>query len=78
VSLWGYGRASCSLAFRWDDVDLERGVLHVRQNVQRLPEMGRAADPGPAGPHGWTVAIHTIGLEPTRWHPGRAGSSLDS
>jgi integrase len=28
------------LALRWDDVDLEGGVLNVRQNVQRLPEMG--------------------------------------
>jgi integrase len=28
------------LALRWDDVDLERGVLRVRRNVQRLPEMG--------------------------------------
>jgi integrase len=27
------------LALRWDDVDLEGGVLHVRQNVQRLPEI---------------------------------------
>jgi integrase len=25
------------LALRWDDVDLEGGVVHVRQNVQRLP-----------------------------------------
>jgi integrase len=28
------------LAIRWDDVDLDGGVLHVRQNVQRLPEIG--------------------------------------
>jgi integrase len=28
------------LALRWDDVDLEGGVLNVPQNVQRLPEMG--------------------------------------
>ena len=28
------------LALRWDDVDLKGGVLNVRQNVQRLPEMG--------------------------------------
>jgi len=28
------------LALRWDDDDLEGGLLHVRQNVQRLPEIG--------------------------------------
>jgi integrase len=33
------------LALRWDDVDLESGVLHVRQNVQRLPEMGLVFGP---------------------------------
>jgi integrase len=27
------------LALRWEDVDLEGGVLHVRRNVQRLPEL---------------------------------------
>ena len=33
------------LALRWDNVDLEGGVLHVRQNVQRLPEMGLVFGP---------------------------------
>ena len=33
------------LALRWDDVDLEGGVVHVRQNVQRLPEMGLVFGP---------------------------------
>jgi integrase len=33
------------LALRWDDVDLEGGVLNVPQNVQRLPEMGLVFGP---------------------------------
>ena len=33
------------LALRWDDVDLEGGVVHVRQNVQRLPEIGLVFGP---------------------------------
>ena len=28
------------LALRWSDVDLEAGVIYVRQNVQRLPDVG--------------------------------------
>ncbi len=33
------------LALRWEDVDLDGGVLHVRQNVQRLPEVGLVFGP---------------------------------
>ena len=28
------------LALRWVDVDLDEGLVHVRQNVQRLPGAG--------------------------------------
>ena len=28
------------LALQWSDVDLDEGLVHVRQNVQRLPELG--------------------------------------
>jgi integrase len=28
------------LALQWSDVDLDGGLVHVRQNVQRLPELG--------------------------------------
>lgn len=28
------------LALRWSDVDLDIGLVHVRQNVQRLLEIG--------------------------------------
>lgn len=28
------------LALRWSDVDLDERLVHVRQNVQRLPEVG--------------------------------------
>jgi integrase len=28
------------LALQWSDVDLDQGLVHVRQNVQRLPELG--------------------------------------
>ena len=28
------------LALRWSDVDMEEWLVHVRQNVQRLPEVG--------------------------------------
>jgi integrase len=42
------------LALRWEDVDLDSGMLHVRQNVQRLPEVGlvfgRPSRIGPAAP----------------------------
>jgi integrase len=33
------------LALGWDDVDLKLGVLRVRQNVQRLREMGLVFGP---------------------------------
>ncbi len=28
------------LALQWSEVDLDQGLVHVRQNVQRLPELG--------------------------------------
>ena len=28
------------LALRWSDVDLDEHLMHIRQNVQRLPEIG--------------------------------------
>jgi len=37
-----------ALGLRWDDVDLERGRIVVRQQVVQVDEVGRASAPGAA------------------------------
>lgn len=54
------------LALRWSDVDLDQGLVHVRQNVQRLLEIGSS-----------TAAPRPVGLAGRfRFQPDRSRSSV--
>lgn len=56
------------LALRWDDVDLEGGVLHVRQNVQRLPEIGLVFGPPKSNKSRRTIPLPTASAKVLRTH----------
>ena len=56
------------LALRWDDVDLEGGVLHVRQNVQRLPEMGLVFGPPKSYKSRRTIPLPAASAKVLRTH----------
>jgi integrase len=56
------------LALRWDDVDLEGGVLNVRQNVQRLPEMGLVFGPPKSNKSRRTVPLPAASAKVLRTH----------
>ena len=56
------------LALRWDDVDLEGGVLHVRQNVQRLPEMGLMFGPPKSNKSRRTIPLPAASARMLRTH----------
>jgi integrase len=56
------------LALRWDDVDLDDGVLHVRQNVQRLPEMGLVFGPPKSNKSRRTIPLPTASARVLRTH----------
>ncbi len=56
------------LALRWDDVDLEGGVLHVRQNVQRLPEIGLVFGPPKSNKSRRTIPLPATSAKVLRTH----------
>ena len=56
------------LALRWDDLDLERGLLHVRQNVQRLPEMGLVFGPPKSSKSRRTIPLPAASAKVLRSH----------
>jgi integrase len=56
------------LALRWDDVDLEGGVLHVRQNVQRLPELGLVFGPPKTNKSRRTIPLPGASAKVLRTH----------
>jgi integrase len=56
------------LALRWDDVDLEGGLLHVRQNVQRLPEMGLVFGPPKSNKSRRTIPLPAASAKVLRTH----------
>jgi integrase len=57
------------LALRWEDVDLEGGVvLHVRQNVQRLPEMGLVFGPPKSSKSRRTIPLPAASAKVLRSH----------
>jgi integrase len=56
------------LALRWDDVDLEGGVLNVRQNVQRLPEMGLVFGPPKSNKSRRTIPLPAASAKVLRTH----------
>jgi integrase len=56
------------LALRWDDVDLEGGVVHVRQNVQRLPETGLVFGPPKSNKSRRTIPLPAASAKVLRTH----------
>jgi integrase len=56
------------LALRWDDVDLECGVLHIRQNVQRLPEIGLVFGPPKSNKSRRTIPLPAASAKVLRTH----------
>ena len=56
------------LALRWDDIDLEGGVLHVRQNVQRLPGMGLVYGPPKSTKSRRTIPLPAASANVLRTH----------
>ena len=56
------------LALRWDDVDLEGGVLHIRQNVQRLPEIGLVFGPPKSNKSRRTIPLPAASAKVLRTH----------
>jgi integrase len=56
------------LALRWDDVDLEGGVVHVRQNVQRLPEIGLVFGPPKSNKSRRTIPLPAASAKVLRTH----------
>ena len=56
------------LALRWEDVDLDGGVLHVRQNVQRLPEMGLVFGPPKSNKSRRTIPLPAASAKVLRTH----------
>jgi len=56
------------LALRWDDVDLEGGLLHVRQNVQRLPKIGLVFGPPKSNKSRRTIPLRAASAKVLRNH----------
>ena len=56
------------LALRWDDVDLEDGVLHIRQNVERLPEIGLVFGPPKSNKSRRTIPLPAASTKVLRTH----------
>jgi integrase len=56
------------LALRWEDVDLDGGVLHVRQNVQRLLEMGLVFGPPKSNKSRRTIPFPAASAKVLRTH----------
>jgi integrase len=67
VSRLGYGKGEL-LALRWDEIDLDDGVLHVRQNVQRLPEMGLVFGPPKSNKSRRTIPLPAASARVLRTH----------
>jgi integrase len=59
------------LALRWEDVDLDGGLLHVRQNVQRLPEMGLVFGPPKSDKSRRTIPLPASSVRALRSHRAR-------
>jgi integrase len=64
------------LALRWDDVDLHGGVVHVRQNVQRLPEVGLVFGPPKSNKSRRTIPLPAASAKVLRTH--RANQAAES
>lgn len=60
------------LALRWSDVDLDAGVVHVRQNVQRLPEVGLVFGPPKSSRSRRTIPLPAASMKVLRVHRARS------
>lgn len=59
------------LALRWADVDLDGALLHVRQNVQRLPEAGLVFGPPKSARSRRMIPLPDVSLRVLRAHRAR-------
>lgn len=59
------------LALRWSDVDLDQGVLQVRQTVQRLPEAGLVFGPPKSSRSRRTIPLPAVSAQVLRTHRAR-------
>lgn len=67
------------LALRWVDVDLDAGLVHVRQTVQRLPKAGLVFGPPKSGRSRRTIPLPAISVKVLRAHrAGQAAAMLAS
>ena len=60
------------LALRWEDVELENGLVHVRRNVQRLPE-GLVFGPPKSAKSRRTISLPVMSVKILRAHRAAAG-----
>jgi integrase len=56
------------LALRWSDIDLEERLVHVRHNVQRLPEVGLVYGSPKTGRARRTVPLPSRSVKVLRAH----------
>ena len=59
------------LALRWEDIDLEGGMVHVRQNVQRLPEVGLVFGPPKSDKSRRSIPLPASSARALRTHRAR-------
>ena len=64
------------LALRWSDVDLEVGVVHVRQNVQRLPTVGLVFGPPKSTRSRRTIPLPAASVRVLRAHRARQAAEM--
>ena len=64
------------LALRWSDVDLEQGLLQVRQTVQRLPTAGLVFGPPKSSRSRRTVPLPEISVRVLRAHRARQAAEM--
>lgn len=64
------------LALRWSDVDLDAGLVHVRQNVQRLPEVGLVFGPPKSSRSRRTIPLPAASIKVLRLHRGRQSAEM--
>lgn len=59
------------LALRWSDVELGAGLVHVRQNVQRLPGVGLLVGPPKSSRSRRTIPLPAASVKVLRAHRAR-------
>ena len=63
------------LALRWEDVDLDGSILHVRQNVQRLRELRLAFGPPKSDRSRRTIPLPTSSVRALHMHRARQAAA---